>query len=138
MHHNPNRSECKSIRIRIQIVQNPNLSESQSVSFWIHLNRNLSEFESLRFRMCSKRFPTRSRTSSVPSLYEFSIFICDEAEEHGAESLDPHFRPQWLVCPHCDLRFDAIAKLENIVKDQRAFVKPLKLWVSKETELERK
>ena len=69
--------------------------------------------------------------SSVPSLFELSTYICDEADLHGPGSLDVHFRPQWMICPHCDMRFDAIGKLEAINHDMKQFVKPLHIWVSK-------
>ena len=71
------------------------------------------------------------RKSPIPSLEEFCRYIADQAEESGSpESMNIHYRPQHLLCPHCLLRFDAVGKLETFNKDSSAIMNALGLAVS--------
>ena len=40
-----------------------------------------------------------------PTFQEFVAYILDQADEFGVDSLNPHFRPQWHICPYCSGRY---------------------------------
>ena len=58
---------------------------------------------------------------SSPTPKDFVEYILQQVELSGIYSLNDHLRPQWTLCPFCDLHFDVIGHLEDYEEDS-AFI----------------
>ena len=52
-----------------------------------------------------------------PTPREFIQYLIREVEESGPMSLNPHFKPQYCLCPFCSVDFDFIGDLEYMKND---------------------
>jgi hypothetical protein len=52
-----------------------------------------------------------------PTPAEFIQYLIDEVLNHGPLSLNPHFRPQFGLCPFCAVQFDFIGELKHMEED---------------------
>ena len=52
-----------------------------------------------------------------PTPTEFIKYLLDKVSEKGPMSLNPHFQPQYGLCPFCLAEFDFIGDLEYMKED---------------------
>ena len=52
-----------------------------------------------------------------PTPAEFIQYLIDEVLNHGPLSLNPHFQPQYGLCPFCAVHFDFIGELKHMKED---------------------
>ena len=65
----------------------------------------------------------------MPSPAEFVAYIFDKVSTMGRTEIDPHFRPQWVMCPFCYMDLDIVAKIEDYDRDSNYILKSLNLLV---------
>ena len=49
-----------------------------------------------------------------PSPKTFVMYLVDQAKQYGPLSLNPHWRPQYALCPFCGLDFDYIGDIRDM------------------------
>ena len=52
-----------------------------------------------------------------PTPKEFIQYLIDEVKENGALTLNPHFKPQYALCPFCSVDFDFVGDLKYMKED---------------------
>ena len=56
-------------------------------------------------------------------------YLLSEARSRGPDRLNLHFRPQYLLCPFCQMDFDIVAKVETYAADTEDIIHTLRLQV---------
>ena len=70
---------------------------------------------------------------SSPTPKDFVEYILQQVELSGIYSLNDHLRPQWTLCPFCDLHFDVIGHLEDYEEDTAFIFNSMDIKVSRFT-----
>lgn len=64
---------------------------------------------------------------SFPSPEEFLRFVLSNLEGFAGTQPDNHWKRQWRLCPVCQLRFDVVAKYEDMAPDAMYFLSEIKM-----------
>ena len=67
------------------------------------------------------RETSTSIDTPYPSPKEFIQYLLEEVHKNGPLSLNPHFKPQFGLCPFCSVDFDFIGDL-NYMKEDIAYL----------------
>jgi 3-isopropylmalate dehydratase small subunit len=62
---------------------------------------------------------------------EFTKYVVDQSKRSlGVHVFNPHWRPMYLFCHHCYVKYDIIGKIETYDQDMEFLANNLKLSVS--------
>ena len=63
------------------------------------------------------RQSSTSLDTPYPTPKEFIQYLIDEVKENSPLSLNPHFKPQYTLCPFCSVDFDFVGDLKYMKED---------------------